>query len=937
MPSVDSPPVLQFESVRGVSAVSSAQFSVVGDTIAYIASGGVVVSTFDSHGKTLGQRFFVANVSTDVTKSINMFGDFPPDADTYRDHYGYAKNSTVVWVNPRSDTDKGTLVDHKEGLKIKDRLRNVSCVALSPNKRVLAVGETGYLPRILLYSLAPNSSHQPFAVLQEHSFGVKHISFAPDLKHFCSLGDPSDGFLYVWRYSASSVALRSANKCTSIVNDIAWHDSDASFYSIITVGLRFMKVWTFEPLDSLQSSKVCALSGRNVVLGSYLDYNFQEVLQMNESDALVKSGCIIFVLSNLCELVPVHESPSAIAGFVLDDETEDLVLFDLLSNKSHVALDLLEQINIKSLPPSPTKLAARINNIAISDDTLLKAYRTGSGIVLLNSRRIDYIPPGLQEAKPLVTSTGSISYGRFSSSSECLVFAKDGRVSIIDESGDMTPLYSFSLPLGEHISNELTSVDKVGSQLCLGDKFGLLTFVDLDHEKIDLQLKAHASTVSGIQYLELDGSQFLCSISRDRMIQIFHKSENGWELMRTLPTHSGKLVGVKTFGSSLFVCSADRSVSVHEVTKDDGQFTVVQRKIITLKSTPLFMDLFDGELVVSCNDKYIYVYDASKLALKRSLKLCDEKSGDSLCVEKFSLLPDANIAIASSDKSLRVFNMLTGKHVHLTWGHFESVLAMFAKDSHLFTLGLEGCLFKWALRPEIQSQAPSPVNSSSMSFVEPDSISLHGKVARKIMPVAVPSASSSPSKLTSPVRPQTAKANDEVLADPDSPTPRLSSATLKRLEAKRKLAETSPIKTAPFKASTSPFKGSLASTSPFKSSTPPSPSRQSRPSSPAKSVATSQVVRRAASVKSLTPSLPPSGSDAHERALAYLTIIRSHISKDLFTEHQKLMLRDEVLQILNLLGGTPTSHSDELLDKYSTKLVELVEQKLKDSAQSGDR
>ncbi|GMG19719.1 unnamed protein product [Ambrosiozyma monospora] len=52
-----------------------------------------------------------------------------------------------------------------------NRVRSINCIAISPNKRMLAVGEVGYQPRILLYSLAPDSSCRPIAIIHEHQFG----------------------------------------------------------------------------------------------------------------------------------------------------------------------------------------------------------------------------------------------------------------------------------------------------------------------------------------------------------------------------------------------------------------------------------------------------------------------------------------------------------------------------------------------------------------------------------------------------------------------------------------------------------------------------------------------------------------------------------------------------------------------------------------------
>lgn len=924
--------VLQFVAVEGTSATSAAHISVVGDMLAYTASGGVVVSTLGPDKQIVNQRFFVANTHKESHDSgYAAFADYSMDTEVRRDVFGYPKNSTHTHGNDNADSSIG----ETEGSKLKDRVRSVSCVALSPNKRVLAVGETGYLPRILLYSLAPNSSQHPFAILQEHSFGVKQIVFSPDSRYFSSLGDYNDGYLNVWKLTGSSVQLRYANKCTSIVGDMVWHDDGTTTYNIITAGLRSVKVWSFEPIENGPGNKVSALPGRNVVLGKYLDFHFLEMVLLNANQIILNGGNTLFILENLHALKPVAQSPLGFSGLCPNLESQTLWYFDSTSLAQKLDLSSLHEVsvNLPSAPTSPLKLAKKMSLLNLTDPLHMKTFRLDEDhivtlkgphkICLLRLKHDEFIPV-------LELSSSPISSAEATTSGEILMLRKDGQVHLVSSDGKINKLCDFDLSFDPNITNELSGVAKNEEYLFVGDKLGNIISKNLSNQEVDFEIKAHSSSVNEIQYFEIDGVSLLCTISRDRMIQIFHRSSENWELMRTLPTHSANLVSVRYSQPHLFVSSADRSISVHEIVKDeqaleDGEpFSVYQKRMITLKSTPLSMEVVGSELIVSCSDKSLYIYDAINLTLKRTLKLYTEKTDISLCVEKFSLLPYNLLAVAASDKSIRVFHFDSGRHVCLSWGHSDSVVAMFQINDALYTSGLDGCLFRWQLQSDRLSLPSSPksVTQSDSNARDSELSPVQAKVARKILPATVPTPSNSPRKTS------LNKSQENVIADPDSPTPRLTSATLKRLEAKKKLQGIENT------TKLSPTKAFSSTTSPFRATPPPRSSVQSRSASPAKVTSPSKSLSNGHSqtsrtAKSLAPTFKSNSETALERATAYLTLIKSSALKDAYSLEDKTILRKELLLLLNVLGGDDSQLGyDKLLETYSTKLVDLFEQKM---------
>lgn len=960
---------LQFRSVRGTSAKSPFQFAAVDNKLAYTAGGGVVVSTIGADGDVESQRYFVANNLIELTPpgqsyaSYHLLSDNSLDTDSKRDIYGYPVSQTPITyersIGDNADSLRLSLMrnDLKDvsgallPAKSKIRVRAVSCLALAPNGRVLAVGEAGYRPRILLFSLAPDSSGSPFAIIYEHSFEVKSIAFSPDLRSFCSLGNLADGFLYIWKYTPHSITLRAGNKCSSVVNALLWHDSGNGESHIVTAGLRFLKVWSCETAAQ-GVLKLAVLRGRNVVLGKYLDQNLQEAVSINPDEVLVRGNDILFVLlirDGSLKFVPVAHHPSGLYGLLVNYEEHKLWYFNKELMPQVMELAELEPISeslLESTMASPLKSSRLILSISPSSETevgpVVKAYDWETGLIYLSRSEQIILYNAASGTSRIIMGpkTASIAGGKKATGGKLVFFSTNGEIYTLLKSEDLKLVHSHTLTLSDVVANEMTAVELVDDKVFLGDKYGQISILDLSAEKPApiLNIKAHSSTINDIVYFEVGEVKMLCSISRDRMIQLYYQNNDTWELMRTLPTHNGNLIAASFVNSCLFVCSADRTVSVHEIVEDgqlhDGEpVSVYQKKILTLKTTPLAMEVSESTLIISTNDKSLLIYDTGTLEFKRSLKLFSDETNDSLCVEKFAVLPRNYIAVSSTDKSLRVFHLISGKHVCVAWGHSDTILGLFEENSVLTSIGSDGCLFEWTLLHDSNASI-SKLDSKSREST-PDSSPLYAKVTRKILPTPLLSAQSSPRK--SLIIPPT-----DSIPEAESPTRRLTSATLRRLEAKKKSTESpsrpaslsrSPSKET-FSRESSPKKttiSSAATSAKLNLSRQPSPSRSLRSDSPikAKNILISQSSRLGVSKDSpvLTPPSPTSHNDAMERSTAYLAMIRALAQKGHFTEQNKRILKQDLEEILSLLGG---SNYNDILEKYSTDLMELVKKKLMD-------
>jgi WD40 repeat protein len=114
--------------------------------------------------------------------------------------------------------------------------------------------QTGYSPRVLIFSLQDNSSDIPLAILNEHTYGVRAVCFSPDQKYLASLGSPNDGFLYVWAINQRTGApkLHSSNKCTSFVKQMIWLGNNIVTYVPSVphpiIGCQSLKVFNYQGL-----------------------------------------------------------------------------------------------------------------------------------------------------------------------------------------------------------------------------------------------------------------------------------------------------------------------------------------------------------------------------------------------------------------------------------------------------------------------------------------------------------------------------------------------------------------------------------------------------------------------------------------------------------------------------------------------------------------
>lgn len=352
------------------------------------------------------------------------------------------------------------------------------------------------------------------------------------------------------------------------------------------------------------------------------------------------------------------------------------------------------------------------------------------------------------------------------------------------------------------LSSDLAKATYPDGRLSLvtGDRFGIVQIVDIvgasavvaqsfhahSSEVIDIACAPPASSIVGFS----EQPRVFVTSSRDKTVQIFVNDDattiggtsKSWRLLQTLVTHKTSIVRVlvaDVAGEYILSCANDRTVVVHRAIRANNGVEIVAyapEKIISLKSTPMdmYLDRFNasyensGRLLVSCNDKNVYVYQFPSGELIQFYKAGDYRTG-SQTLRSFSILrvPVSSFAsadlgsngeiskvpqihqqqylvTAGSDKSIRIYlHPEGGAPVACQWAHCESIsrlqivgkplVAARRKASVTWTLascGHDGCLILWELT--ILQSASHRNENSNDELVDELSGLKQNRLARKV-------------------------------------------------------------------------------------------------------------------------------------------------------------------------------------------------------------
>lgn len=722
-------------TTKGPPGLSSCASS---NTFAYCAGSVAVLAAVNDTG-IVSRRYYRARPAV---VPVN-----PPES------YYATPNSTPTrkrkpLLTPRKEQEHATssrILLENENAKTwtaRERIKSVTCVALSPNGRYLAVGETGYNPRVLIYSTSTEAATElPLSIINEHSLGLKCVAFSPDSRYLATLGDSNDGFLFIWSVNSRSGVLQllATNKCTTNVCHMAWCGQ-----SLITVGTRHIKVWQmpWSERGSPRKSRLrnaseaspitwpAPLSGRNCLLGELADVTFTCVASISDELAVVGNDidalCLIDVSKNPADFKPLgsvicpggivasRDEPQRLVWAGGGTETQTINLQDLLvqqqgqmtkhalsrcsrrETRSRAAAHstLRRSLGLSQLSQTGTLALSCVtkHNVLIDTDSNLFISSTATDNSISEPTQLcSHNEPVIRGVQQLPCNSGLGAFLTWSKTGEVRFWGSDSellRVEQIQLDDDST--------LEDAVSNELIVLRLAGGTLLSGDRYGVVKVISCKDWKLLHTVRAHSAEIGDIAVDH--ASRFVATCSRDRMVQVFSHSGSSLDLLQTTDDHIAAVTQVCFSIDNLVLLSssADRTIVVREkVSRQHGEEILtafLQVRIITVKSSPLSMVLSSATgsvLYVSTLDRNIIKIDYNSGAILDSFKTADADSDDHAVLNDIKLASHRDIsssqtllvACSSTDKSVRLYDLQ--KHAFITKesSHTQGVSAIAMFDN----------------------------------------------------------------------------------------------------------------------------------------------------------------------------------------------------------------------------------------------------------------
>lgn len=965
-------PRLSLKRVIGTTCTTPTAFDTAGRCFAYVAGAAVVVVDLD--GADYTQRFYRARPTASPVFQVAPISpsSTSPNTTNNATKANDARNRVVRRTRESqfgspdwSDSSSSRTWTSRE------RIKAATCLSLSRDGRFLAVGETGYAPRVLIFSLKESSSDTPLVSISEHGFGVRAVAWSPDGKFLASLGTANDGFLFIWKVDprTGSARLFQQSRCTSVIAGMIWLGCN-----LVAFGTRHVRVW--KVIDEAQrppsppkrrvgsdtnvpSPQSKTLPGRNVLLGSLLESSFTCGLPLDDSHALLCSDSgDICLLDNMSGQMKLTQLTTMEYGITCCTRCGPLALVggrngQVAKLKIESMVDYASDAVITD-EPGLVMLAAmgfvkdqlvtidRDRSINIWNADMLPGANTAvpSGITLPGQNE-----PVLGIQSLAQTTASSAAFFTWSASGKILLWNLDG---CVQESLDIVVDEVYS---GNEIEpiNQLCVVtaDDSGKIFAAGDRVGVLRVLDYATRELLLETKAHSSEITHIAVHQNASRAFIATSGRDRMVQIFHRTSTGsFELLQTLDFPARVTHLILSSEGRIITSSLDRNVQFHElVSKGEDPDTVaaIQCKSIVLKASPISMALnSDGKsLLVSNLDRSIYHFDVESGQSLSVFKCIDENGTDTAVLDSLVFGPSHQsepsflLGLSNTDKSVRLYNATTGAFMDREWGHTESIngvaLVDVGEDTRkaIVSVASDGTIFIWELDlrdplSDATSRSPSPAKDASLGPSRPPlrRVLSKAEIAEFQRPWSSHSGRRSPPRA---LRPRKSRNNLSTSSAASVRTPVATS-----FDFPSSLAEETPSRRTSSNRSGSP---STTDTSP------PAARLSRRPSMPVLGSTPTAQARKKTSAANLRSSYGfGSLQAASEQTCRQLRAYRKKLSSSEAITPEMLAELEAELRLTGAAINERSSRSrmavtepvlSGLLDRYSEKLVAMLDDKLR--------
>ncbi|KAJ4424547.1 hypothetical protein N0V82_000871 [Gnomoniopsis sp. IMI 355080] len=966
-----SEPHLSLKRVIGTTCTSPTAFDTAGCCFAYVAGAAVVVVDLD--GANYTQRFYRARPTANPVFHVAPISPSSANSNNTTPKANDAKNR-VSWRSRESQfgSSDGSSSSSSRTWTSRERIKAATCLSLSEDGRFLAVGETGYAPRVLIFSLKDNnSSDTPLVSISEHGFGVRAVAWSPDGIFLASLGTANDGFLFIWKIDprTGSARLFQQSRCTAAVTGMMWIGSN-----LVTFGTRHVRAWkvvdeaqhppsptkpTKGSETNVTSQQQKTLPGRNVLLGSLLDASFTCGLPLDDSHALLCSDggdiCILDNTSGQTKLILLTTmeygivcctrfGPQALIGgrngrvAKLDvqsmvDGASDAIIGD---DQSLVVLAAMGFIHDQL--------------VTIDSDRSINIWKAGRrpGADADTSSRTTL--PGQNEPVLGIQSltqnhASRAAFFTWSASGKVLLWTLDGYVQedfqiAVDQvysGNDVEPL------------NQLCAIraDESGAIFVAGDRVGVLRVLDYATRELVLETKAHSSEITQIAVQQNASKTLIATSGRDRMVQIFHRTSTGSiELLQTLEFAARVTHLLLSSDRKIITSSLDRTVQIHDlVSKEEDADTMaaIQSKSIVLKASPTSMALASDckSVFVSSLDRIVYHIDVETGQPLSAIKCIDENGSDTAVLDSLVFGPSHQdeptflLGLSNTDKSVRLYNASTGAFMDREWGHTESingvVLAGVGEGARKIAVSVasDGTIFIWELNllyspADVTSRSPSPAKDTLLGPSRPPlrRVLSKAEIAEFQRPTSSQSGRRSPPRA---LRPRKSRSNLSTSSSASLKTPVATS-----FDDFSRLAEETPSRRVSANRSGSPGNTDIS---------PPIARLTRRPSMPALGSTPVPQARKKTSAVNLRASYGTGSLQAaSEQTCRQLRAYRKKLSSSDDIEPEMLSELEEELRLTVAAIGERANRSQVamtepvlsgLLDRYSEKLLSMLDEKLR--------
>lgn len=837
----------------------------------------------------------------------------------------------------------------------RERIKAATCLAMSKEGRFLAVGETGYAPRVLIYSLEEQSSDTPLVSICEHAYGVRAVAWSPDSKYLASLGSANDGFLYVWKIDPKTGAARlfQQNRCTTYIKGMIWMGSN-----LITLGVRHVKIWRIDEAQptppvkqkfigdvTSTSQAQKTLPGRNVLLGNMIEATFTCAAAIDDTKAIIcsETGDVCLLDDTLKQMKLMHVLES---GFVTTCvATRNGLVYVAGKSGGFATLDL--EIFLKGSQTclrTTSESSANLGVIALGflDDKMVTVDARRS-IDIWNQ---DHIPgePTVESISIPIPGRGNAVLGIGSlapsnvTGAQFYTWSQSGHVILWSTDGTITS--SFDVPLEEayfedepDLTNQMITIRATtdGKFFIAGDKLGFVKVVEFLTKDCVSSMKAHSSECQFITIYEDNSRLLFATCGRDRTAQLFHRLRNGeFEHFQTLEFTARVCQVLIPSTDKVITCTLDRTLQLHDLVTKEGDTDVmaaIPSRTLSLKASPTSMVVGpDGKtLFVSEVDRSVYLFDLKTGKLSSSFKCIDETGVDSVTLDSLATRhaiekePPFLLGLSNTDKSIRMYNTLTGHFLAREWGHTEAIqgVAIIEEDDSnrkVVSVGFDGTIMIWEIDLQDRgwgsaSRDSSPVKDASTPVNQP--------TLRRVL---------SKSELSEFQRPSSSGGGRN--------SPRTLSKRRSIFNLSSSASQRTPLAS----------QSSLSPTLPISEDTPSRRSAVNSPGSPP--ISPKARVKRRPSMPALT--MAKTKSNGSVRSFGSLNMATEQTCRTLRAYRRKLASTepisqdvvaelDQELRLTAIALGDRTTRSKAmsdtmlagLLDQYSERLVSLLDEKLR--------